>query len=43
MMAKPDVQATVAERLKALGVRGMLVQMAENGQLPALKCEMPMC
>ena len=42
-MAKPDVQATVAERLKALGVKGTLVQMAENGQLLALKCEMPMC
>jgi acetyl-CoA carboxylase biotin carboxylase subunit len=43
MMAKPEVQETVAERLKALGVRGVLVQMAENGQLLALKCEMPMC
>ena len=42
-MVKPDVQATVAERLKALGVRGVLVQMAENGQLLSLKCEVPMC
>jgi hypothetical protein len=34
---------TVAERLKALGVRGIHVQMANNGQILELKCEMPTC
>lgn len=33
----------MAKRLRDLGVRGMLVQMAENGQIPVLRCEMPMC
>jgi len=36
-------QMTIAERLKALGVRGVLVQMAENEQILELKCEMPTC
>jgi hypothetical protein len=34
---------TVAERLGELGVRGVLVQMATNGQILDLKCEMPTC
>ncbi len=40
-----EVQGTVAERLQALGVgvRGVLVQMAKNGQILDLKCEMPTC
>jgi len=37
------LKGTVAERLKELGVRGVLVQMAENGQLLELECEMPTC
>lgn len=34
---------TVAERLQGLGVRGVLVQMAQRGQLIELRCEMPKC
>jgi hypothetical protein len=33
--------SSVADQLRALGVKGVLVQMAERGQLLALKCEMP--
>src|SRR5438552_18539420 len=36
-------QGTVANRLQAAGLRGVLVQMAKNGQIPELKCEMPTC
>jgi hypothetical protein len=32
---------SVAEELRRLGVKGVLVQMAERGQLLAVKCEMP--
>lgn len=31
------------EQLRRLNVRGVLVQMAKNGQLLELKCEMPVC
>jgi len=36
---------SVADELRALGVKkkNVLVQMAERGQLLALKCEMPQC
>jgi hypothetical protein len=34
---------SVADQLRALGVKGVLVQMAERGQLLAVKCEMPRC
>src|SRR4051794_23944633 len=34
---------SVADQLRALGVKGVLVQMAERGQLLALKCERPQC
>ena len=34
---------SVADQLRELGVKGVLVQMAERGQLLALKCEMPQC
>jgi hypothetical protein len=37
------LKGTVAERLKELGVGGVLVQMAERGQLLELECEMPTC
>jgi hypothetical protein len=33
--------SSIADQLRALGVKGVLVQMAERGQLLALKCEMP--
>lgn len=42
-MANGEVQGTVAERLKALGVRGVLIDMAKNGQILRLRCEMPTC
>ena len=35
--------SSVADQLRALGGKGVLVQMAERGQLLALKCEMPQC
>ena len=35
--------SSVADQLRALGVKGVLVRMAERGQLLALKCEMPQC
>lgn len=34
---------TIAARLRALGARGVLVQMAEHGQIIELRCEMPEC
>ena len=34
---------SVANQLRELGAKGVLVQMAERGQLLALKCEMPRC
>jgi hypothetical protein len=35
--------AMLSERLKQLGVGGILVKMARNGQLLNLVCEMPTC
>jgi len=34
---------TLAGRLRALGTRGVLVQMAQRGQIIELQCEMPKC
>jgi hypothetical protein len=34
---------SVADQLRGLGMRGVLVQMAERGQLLELRCEMPQC
>jgi hypothetical protein len=34
---------TLADRLRALGTRGVLLQMAQRGQILELRCEMPMC
>ena len=34
---------TFAGRLRALGTRGVLVQMAQRGQIIELHCEMPKC
>jgi hypothetical protein len=33
----------VADRLRELGVRRVLLQMAKRGQIIELKCEMPKC
>ncbi len=35
--------SSLADELRGLGVKGVLVQMAERGQLLELKCEMPRC
>ena len=35
--------ATLAGRLRELGTRGVLVQMAQRGQIIELRCEMPKC
>ena len=34
---------TVAGRLRELGTRGVLLQMAQRGQIIELRCEMPKC
>ena len=34
---------SVADKLRGLGAKGVLVQMAERGQLLDLRCEMPQC
>jgi hypothetical protein len=34
---------SIANQLRSLGMKGVLVQMAERGQLLALRCEMPQC
>jgi hypothetical protein len=39
----PGAEATPAERLKALGVKGILWQLARDGQLVDIRCEMPQC
>lgn len=38
-----DAGQTPVEKLKALGVRGILVQLAKHGQLIDVQCEMPQC
>jgi hypothetical protein len=40
---KGDARDELVAGMKALGVKGVLVQMAQNGQLLALSCEMPTC
>lgn len=40
---RKGVQETVSARLRALGVKGVLVPMAKNGQIRELRCEMPTC
>jgi hypothetical protein len=38
------MEDTIADQLRALGVRrGVLVQMAQRGQIIELRCEMPKC
>jgi hypothetical protein len=41
--AKATKTVSLAERLRALGTKGVLVQMAERGQIIELRCEMPKC
>jgi hypothetical protein len=41
--AKAGLGDTVADHLRELGVRGVLVQMAERRQIIELRCEMPKC
>jgi hypothetical protein len=41
--AATDAEKTPVERLKALGVRGILWQLARDGQLIDVRCEMPQC
>src|SRR2546429_7750207 len=43
MRAEATTGDSVADQLRALKTRGVLVQMAERGQLLELRCEMPMC
>jgi hypothetical protein len=40
---KQEAEESVAENLKARGVKGVLLQMAKNGQILELRCEMPTC
>jgi hypothetical protein len=38
-----NVELTLAEQLRSLGVKGILVTMAETGALAELRCMMPEC
>jgi len=41
--APADAGETAVEKLKALGVRGILSQLARDGQIIDVRCEMPQC
>ena len=41
--APAAAKASVVEKLEALGVRGILWQLARDGQLIDVRCEMPQC
>ena len=41
--AAADAEKTSGERLEALGVRGILWQLARDGQIVDVRCEMPQC
>src|SRR3954447_18116043 len=41
--AAADAETTPVERLEALGVRGILRQLARDGQIIDVSCEMPQC
>jgi hypothetical protein len=43
MRPEAIMEETLADRLRALGTRGVLVQMAQRGQIIELRCEMPKC
>ncbi len=38
-----EAEASAVEKLEALGVRGILRQLAQDGQLIDVRCEMPQC
>jgi hypothetical protein len=42
-LAPASAQASVVEKLEALGVRGILRQLARDGQIVDVRCEMPQC
>jgi hypothetical protein len=41
--APADSEATAVEKFKSLGVRGILWQLARDGQIVEVRCEMPQC
>jgi hypothetical protein len=41
--AAADAEKTPVEKLEALGVRGILMQLARDGQIIDVRCEMPQC
>src|SRR6185503_7590838 len=41
--AAADAKTTPVEKLEALGVRGILRQLARDGQIIDVRCEMPQC
>ena len=41
--AAADTEKTPVERLEDLGVRGILWQLARDGQIIDVRCEMPQC
>src|SRR3954451_12241279 len=41
--AATDAEKTPVEKLEALGVRGILRQLARDGQIIDVSCEMPQC
>jgi hypothetical protein len=41
--AAAGAEKTPVERLEALGVRGILWQLARDGQIISVRCEMPQC
>ena len=41
--APAAARASVVEKLEALGVRGILRQLAQDGQILDVRCEMPQC
>jgi hypothetical protein len=41
--AAPAANASVVEKLEELGVRGILRQLAQHGQIIDVRCEMPQC
>jgi hypothetical protein len=41
--APAAAESSVVEELERLGVRGILGQLAKDGQIVDLRCEMPQC
>ena len=42
-MDHEDTRASVVERLEELGVGGILLRLAQDGQIVDVRCEMPQC